>query len=90
MWTSGRGCPAPRSMISHDVVVGERLRAGELVAGALRGVAVAAARSSAAITQSATSSAQIGWKRAWPAPTTGTAGSSASRDRIVWNGSPGA
>ncbi len=50
--------PPPRAQRhARDVVVGERLRAGQVEAAA----AVRRGRSSSAITQSATSPAQIGW-----------------------------
>ena len=49
-----------------------------------------AGRASAAITQSATSSAQIGWYSARPRPETGITGSSARRSSSVSQRSPGA
>ena len=60
---SGGGARRPQHE-AHDLLVAERLGAGELVARALR---VLAAPSSA-ITQSATSSAQIGWNERAPEP----------------------
>ena len=78
--------PAARRASADDRLVGERVGPGELVTRAAR---APSAPSSTAITQSATSSAQIGWNSARPRPRTGTTGSSARRSSSVRSGSPG-
>ena len=79
--------PSERSSARTISLMGERLGPRELVADVA--LPRSAARS-AAITQPATSSAQIGWNAARPRPDTGIAGSSARRSSSVSQGSPGA